>query len=77
MKGMAQETIHSFKVGERVKVKPEFDELLKLLGKPTNPGTVISLSESDSSVAIVAEDEDGIEAGGSSAPYSMHELELL
>ena len=44
-----------------MRVKPEHDELLKILGRPTRPGTVI---EVDGDTIIVG--EDGEEEAGTS-----------
>lgn len=68
----------TFKVGDRVKVRPEFDELAKIpiFGRSTRPGTVDQVFE-DGIVVVAEDDENGVEGGGSAAPYEPHELELL
>lgn len=62
----------TFAIGDRVKVKPEYDELAKVLGPfghpGTQPGTVL---EVHGETIIVGED------GSTAAPYKEHELELI
>lgn len=59
-----------FEVGDRVRVKPEYDEVARVLGPfghpGTRPGTVI---EKYGDTLIVAEDDS------TSAPYREYELE--
>lgn len=62
--------VSGFKIGDRVRVKPEHDELLHILGRPTKPGTVTEVYDDDDCV-IVAED------GSTSAPYRPDELERI
>jgi hypothetical protein len=73
--------VSKFKVGDRVAVKPEYDELRKLAhiipGSRTQPGVVVSIFEDDNygPTYVVAEDSEDGPGGGSSAPYVEHELE--
>lgn len=51
-----------FVEGDRVRVKPEYDDPARILGIPTRPGTVVSVYPD---VVIVAEDDpSGVEGGG-------------
>ena len=64
-----------FTEGDRVRVRPEFDDLARVLGRPTRPGTVIAVYHD--AVVVAEDDEDGLAGGGSSAPYLPHELERI
>lgn len=65
-----------FKVGDRVRVKPEYDEVARVLGPfghpGTRPGEIVDISygsEFGEEYYLVAEDES------TTAPYKEHELE--
>ncbi len=68
-----------FHVGDRVSVKPEHDEVLRVLGKPTGPGTITDIMGVSIIVAEDGEAEQGVweEGGGTSAPYDPEHLVLI
>jgi hypothetical protein len=59
--------------GDRVQVKPRFDETLVLIGRRTGPGTVAGQAEprSDTSEVLVVLDD------GQAVPYPLHKLDRL
>ena len=65
-----------FKIGDRVEVKPEYDELRKMPipGYRTQPGVVTAIH--GGSIVMAEDNEDG-PGGGSSAPYKAFELRLV
>jgi len=56
-------------VGDRVQVKPEYDDTLRVLAVRTRPGTVSAIYEDD----IIVVDLDS----GQGVPYHSHELNIL
>jgi hypothetical protein len=68
-----------FHVGDRVSVKPEHDEVLIALGRPTGPGTITDIMDGCIIVAEDGEAEEGVwsEGGGTSAPYEPEQLVLI
>lgn len=62
-----------FTKGDRVQVKPEHDETLRILGARTPPGTVDYVYE-DGHVIVALDDEHGNEAQGQAVPYPPSEL---
>ena len=58
--------------GDRVQVRPEYDETLKLFGKRTSPGTVTAIHDGDVGMTLTVELDEG-----QSVPYPPHELDRL
>jgi hypothetical protein len=59
----------SFAVGDRVQVRPEYDETLRVLEMRTGPGVIDAIHGAGIDVLIVVNLDEG-----QSVPYKPHEL---
>ena len=59
-----------FKEGDRVQVKPQYDETLRLMNLRTTPGTIDTIYEEHGTAVVNLDSGQGV-------PYAFHELERV